>query len=105
MQLKQGLDVAFLNFRKEFDAAQVACAELGAGWHAPASNSSNANPRVSDNSNSLEAVCSYVAGTTSHWFWSSSTVSSDTDYAWSVNLAYGGTLTNLKYDSTNVVCV
>ena len=105
MQLAPNLEVAFLNTRKNFDDAQASCASLGAGWQAPASNNQYADPRANDNSNSLEAVSEYFSGTTRNWFWSSSTVSYDTYYAWYVNLGYGYTNNNYKNSSDYVVCV
>ena len=104
-QLMPNLEVAYLNTHKNFDGAQASCASLGAGWHAPASNNLNADPRANDNSNSLEAVSEYFSGTTRNWFWSSSTVSYDTYYAWYVNLGYGYTNNNYKNSSDYVVCV
>jgi len=109
MQLKQGLDVAFLNRSKNFDDAQTSCASLGAGWHAPLSNIRGAAPRAWDNSDSLEAVGSYFKGSGGvyGWYWSSSTVSDNTFNAWLVNLAYGRANDDdgSKSNSLNVVCV
>ena len=107
MQLKQDLDVAFLNVGKNFADAQTSCASLGAGWHAPLSRNYDAAPQAAGNSNSLEAVGLYFMGTTSnHWFWSSSTVSYTTNGAWLVHLARG-TIWDLgsKDGSNGVVCV
>ena len=105
MQLKQDLAVAFLNVSKNFADAQTSCASLGAGWQAPLSTNQFATPQAAGNSNSLAAVGSYFMGTTSHYFWSSSTVSYVTDDAWDVNLGGGYTGTDLKFTSSNVVCV
>ena len=103
------LEVAFLNIRKNFNGAQASCAGFGAGWHAPASIHFNANPRATDNSNSLEAVGEYfhdgVTTSRYHYFWSSSSVSNDTYYAWVVTLGYGYTSNLHKAYSDNVVCV
>jgi len=107
-QLMPNLEVAYLNTHKNFDGAQASCASLGAGWHAPASNNLNADPRANDNSNSLEAVGEYLNGVTIRggYFWSSSTVSYPTTNAWSVNLGLGNTNSiSYKYYSYNVVCV
>jgi len=104
-QLAQNLEVAFLNTEKTFDGAQVSCAGLGAGWHAPASYIQNADPRANDNSNSLQAVGEYFSGASRRWFWSSSTVSDVTRYAWYVYLANGYTGSNFKGSSYYVVCV
>ncbi|MEI6398443.1 MAG: hypothetical protein WCO71_06715, partial [Pseudomonadota bacterium] len=107
MQLAPNLEVAFLNTRKNFYDAQASCASLGAGWHAPASNGQYAAPQAADNTSSLEAVGMYFMGATStnFWFWSSSTVSGSTGYAWDVYLADGFTGNNGKNRSNNVVCV
>jgi len=105
MQLAPNLEVAFLNTQKNFADAQASCASLGAGWHAPASSKEYADPRATDNSNSAEAVGEYFAGTTRRWFWSSSTVSDDTNGAWGVGLADGNTASDGKDYSLNVVCV
>jgi hypothetical protein len=105
MQLAPNLDVAFLNTEKNFVDAQASCASLGAGWHGPASNNDNADPRATDNSNSLEAVGEYLKKTVSPWFWSSSTVSGNTDTAWRVLLANDYVGLSLKNYSYYVVCV
>jgi hypothetical protein len=99
------LEVAFLNTKKNFEDAHALCESLGAGWHAPASNSPYADPRANDSNHSLEALGEYFKGTTPFWFWSSSSVSSNTSYAWYVSMAYGGTYGYPKYTSNNVVCV
>ena len=104
-QLMPNLEVAFLNTYKYFDEAQASCASLGAGWQAPASNSFVALPRASDNTNSLEAVGEYFLETTSRHFWSSSTVSYITNFAWTLYLAYGHTYNGSKNNSNYVVCV
>ncbi len=104
-QLMPNLEVAFLNTHKFFGEAQASCARLGAGWHAPASNNLDAFPRASDNTNSLEAVGEYFLGSTSRSFWSSSTVSYNTYYAWGVDLAGGGTYYDTKDNRHVVVCV
>jgi hypothetical protein len=106
-QLMPNLEVAFLNTKKNFDEAQTSCDGLGAGWHAPASSSSDpgATPRANDNSNSLEGVGSYFKGTVRQDFWSSSSFSYNTYGAWYVGLSAGITYYNDKYDSYNVVCV
>lgn len=109
MQLAPNLEVAFLNTRKNFAHAQTSCTSLGAGWHAPASNEQYATPQAADNTSSLEAVGMYFkwATRTYFWFWSSSTVSYLTDFAWYVNLAYGWTYYDYyhKNYSNGVVCV
>jgi len=106
MQLKHDLDVAFLNVEKNFDGAQASCTSLGAGWQAPLSNKQNATPRAADNSNSLEAVGQYFAGTTRNWLWSSSTVSVNGSGAWFATLWDGYTYpSNFKHYSFDVVCV
>jgi hypothetical protein len=107
MQLKQDLDVAFSNVQKIFDDAQTSCASLGAGWHAPLSNNDQyATPQAASNSNSLEAVGRYFAGTTSNYFWSSSTVSVSTNDAMFVDLEDGFTHSYFYKDSSlKVVCV
>ena len=106
MQLAPNLEVAFLNTRKNFGDARASCATIGAGWHAPASNNVDALPRASDNANSLEAFGKYFLGTTYRWFWSSSTVSYNTDSAWVVGLANGYPYyISPKNYSNYVVCV
>ena len=108
LQLKQGLDMAFLNVVKDFDGAQASCTSLGAGWHAPLINNQDATPQAAGNSNSLEAVGSYFKGSSglfSRSSWSSSTVSSNTSSAWYVNLAAGNTSHLGKYFRFAVVCV
>ena len=105
MQLKQGLDVAFLNVVKDFDGAQASCTSLGAGWHAPLSNNQQATPRAADNSNSLEAVGKYFVGISGQWFWSSSTVPGNTNTAWNVYLPSGRAAPDTKDYSFLVVCV
>ncbi len=105
MQLKQGLDVAFLNVSKNFADAQTSCASLGAGWNAPLSNNQSATPQAAGNSNSAEAVGSYFKGTVGKFFWSSSTVS-QTSGAWFVVLWAGYTYpSDFKLYSWDVVCV
>ncbi len=106
-QLMPNREVAFLNTKKNFDEAQASCAGRGAGWHAPASSSSDpgATPRANDNSNSLEGVGSYFKATVDQYFWSSSSFSYNTYGAWYVSLSTGSAYYNDKYDSYNVVCV
>jgi len=104
-QLKSGLEVAFLNRAMYFVEAQGACHELGADWHTPASNSPRAVPQSADNSNSIESLGEYFRGASRDWFWSSSTVPSDTSHGWYVSLENGYTFHNYKYDNLSVVCV
>ena len=82
-QLMPDLEVSFLNARKSFDEAQASCASLGAGWHAPASNKRRADPRATNNSNSLEAVGEYFSGRGAY-YWSSSIIPNIEDGALSV---------------------
>ena len=105
MQLAPNLEVAFLNTYENFDGAQASCAGLGAGWHAPASNRQDADPRASDNTNSLEAEGEYFSGATRYWFWSPSTVSDYAYLAWYVEFADGDTTDSGKSSSYYVVCV
>ena len=105
MQLKQGLDVAFLNVAKNFAYVQSACSSLGAGWHAPLSNNQNATQRAAGNSSSLEAVGVYFVSTTNGWFWSSSTVSDLPTNAWYAFLPAGYPMDGSKLNSLSVVCV
>ena len=107
-QLKAGLDVAFLNERRSFYGAQTACNTLGAGWHAPASESDGANPRAIGHNNSSEATGDYFVGLDLSWFWSSSTASNSFiyDVGFYVDLAKGGTWNGTyKNGHCNVVCV
>jgi hypothetical protein len=104
-QLAPTLDVAFLNTEKYFDDAQALCGSLGVDWHAPESNKQTASPQAIDNTKSLEAVGEYFAGTTEGWFWSSSTVSTDTYRPWVVNLQNGYSDYFSKNDRVNVLCV
>ena len=110
MRLKQGLDVAFLNARKNFWYAQVSCASLGAVWHAPASNNNQAAPRAGDNSNSLEAVAKYFAGAaTNGGFMSSSTLAYFPSISWDTGFGSDGTTNTCspypKSYADYVVCV
>jgi len=106
MQLAPNLQVAFLNTEKNFDDAQVSCASLGAGWHAPASsNLYDADPRATDNSNSAEAVSEYFAHLTNSLLWSMSMVSGTTYGALCINLGLGGIGNSSKRFSYYVVCV
>ena len=105
MQLKQDLDVAFLNVSKIFADAQTSCASLGAGWHAPLSNNQNATPQAADNSNSLEAMGKYFSGLSYKVAWSSSTVSDLAGWTWIVLFDNGLTGAIKKLNSYGVVCV
>ena len=104
-QLKSGLEVAFLNHAMNFADAQEACNALGAGWHAPANNSPRAVPKAADNSNSIESLGEYFRGASRDWFWSSSTISTNTNGSWYVDLGDGGTYTANKDYQSFVVCV
>jgi hypothetical protein len=107
-QLKPGLDVAFLNEKKDFNEAQNVCQRLGPGWHAPASESETASPRARGPNNSLEGIGFYFVDVNTskyNWLWSSSTDSLYTNAAWAKSLFYGDSARITKNDRNNVVCV
>jgi hypothetical protein len=97
--------LAFLNKQKKFADAQVACASIGSGWHAPLLDYGQADPRATSYSNSLDGVGEYFTYVASGEFWSASTVAFATDHAYFVNLWHGYSYFYNKDKSSSVVCV
>lgn len=109
MQLKQGLDVAFLNDTRNFYDAKSRCESLG--WYAPRSIGRHALPQAGSGSNSLEGVGrslkeSLNLSTIVPAFWSSSADSTSTGFGLIVAFPYGVINTAQKTDyNAYLVCV
>ena len=109
-QVAPNLEIAFSNTKKTYKAAQASCAKLGAGWHAPLSNSQYADPQATDNSNSLESVSEYLFELGDYDFWSSSasTRFGADKFAfetWLFSGDYRKPYNSLKEDKHGVFCV
>ena len=103
-RLKENLEVAFANFQKSFERAELACDGLGAGWIAPLSSAHHALPQATDDSASIEGLREYFKDAVTGWFWSGSEHKGFSDYARYVNLS-GKADSTYKFNSLNVFCV
>ncbi len=103
-RLKENLEVAFANFEKSFERADLACSELGDGWKAPLSSVHQALPQATDDAASIEGLREYFKGAVTGWFWSGSEHKGFPDYARYVDLS-GKADSTYKFNSLNVFCV
>ncbi len=103
-RLQENLEVAFANFEKSFERADLACEGLGDGWKAPLSSVHEALPRALNDEASIEGLKEYFNDAVSGWFWSGSEHKGFSDYAKYVDLS-GKVGSTYKTSSLNVFCV
>jgi len=103
-RLKENLEVAFGNFQKSFERADLACEGLGAGWKAPLSSAHHAQPKALNDEASIEGLREYFNDSVHGWFWSRSEHKGFSEYARYVDFA-GEADSTFKTNSLNVFCV
>jgi hypothetical protein len=105
-RLINGLKIAFLMDSMHWGDAVSTCKKIGNGnWYLPGSHDSDALPRVRDKSKSIEAIGEYLKGAWTYWFWSSSSNTRSSNYAWFLSLSSSNVVTANKNFSYAVVCV